>query len=68
MCELQKYKDLFALRRQYDDKTILDDLDVASVLLKNKCGEIGFCLGNIIDKFVKDVRDIKITSKKEVKS
>jgi hypothetical protein len=48
--KLRKERDalraLFAQDRSYDDKSILDHMDVAGVLLHNKCGEVGFALSN----------------------
>ena len=49
--------DLFAVRKSSDDKSILDDLDLASQLLERHCGEIGFALANSIWKFIGKSRD-----------
>lgn len=50
--------DLFAVRRSSDDKSILDDLDLASQLLERHCGECGFSLANSIWKFIGKVREV----------
>lgn len=50
--------DLFAVRKSSDDKSILDDLDLASQLLERHCGETGFALANSIWKFIGKSREV----------
>jgi len=58
--KLRKERDalraLFAEDRSYDDKSILDHMDVAGVLLHNKCGEVGFALSNKFSGWIKKVQ------------
>ena len=49
---------LFAEDRSYDDKSILDHMDIAGVLLHNKCGEVGFALSNKFSGWIKKAQAV----------
>jgi len=49
---------LFAEDRSYDDKSILDHMDIAGVLLHNKCGEVGFVLSNKFSGWIKKAQAV----------
>jgi hypothetical protein len=57
---VEQFLSLFKLDRAYDNKNILDHLDIAALLLKNNSGEAGFALAQKIDNFVRNIRKILI--------
>jgi hypothetical protein len=49
---------LFDEDRSYDDKSILNHIDVAGVLLHNKCGELGFALNRTFACWIKKAQAV----------
>jgi len=58
--KLRKERDalraLFAEDKSYDDKSILNHMDIAGVLLHNKCGEVGFALSRTFACWIEKVQ------------
>lgn len=55
---------LFRVRTESDDRSILDDMDVAATALNNRYGELGFGLAGRISLFCEKARAALAAAKK----